>query len=375
MDRRAFVAAGLGSFTLAIASPWRRGAALERAIEAPAFSVQPVVGDGRWIWTKPPENERGFLEPRPFKLSIGIELEGRGRATNIVATTPVPAALPEQHIQDVQLAKEGCDASLREIADAKVGQLVLSAQSIERGQRLLARVDYRLSLLKQYVGHTREHFPVEQSPPADVTRTSLGDSPGIATRIAEVRALAEQIVADAGDHPWDRATAICEWVRDNIAPQLGTYTSVTAALRTRRGDCEEMAGVFVAVARALNIPARMVWVPNHAWAEFFLVDGKGYGHWIPAHTACYPWFGWTGVHELVLQKGDRLQIPGRRGYKRLMDDWARWQGRSPAIRFTAELEPLAAEDGGDPGPGARRKDERGSWNICGTHALDKVARA
>ena len=65
------------------------------------------------------------------------------------------------------------------------------------------------------------------------------------------------------------------------------------ALKERRGDCEEMAGIFVALCRHCDIPARLVWVPNHNWAEFYLTDDQGEGHWIPAHTACYHWFGWT----------------------------------------------------------------------------------
>ena len=72
-----------------------------------------------------------------------------------------------------------------------------------------------------------------------------------------------------------------------------------------------MSAVFVALCRAAGIPARLVWIPNHNWAEFYLTDKDGKGHWIPAHTACYFWFGWTGVHELVLQKGDRIRLPER----------------------------------------------------------------
>ena len=139
---------------------------------------------------------------------------------------------------------------------------------------------------------------------------------------------------------------------------MGSYTSVSTALDTHRGDCEEMAGVFVALCRAMGIPARLVWIPNHTWAEFYLVDDKKQGHWIPAHTACYPWFGWNGVHELVLQKGDRVQVPERHRQVRLMDDWTRWSGRGPRPRYIGELKPVADSPDGDTGPGARSKDEQ-----------------
>ena len=104
---------------------------------------------------------------------------------------------------------------------------------------------------------------------------------------------------------------------------------MTVALTNRVGDCEEMAGIFVALCRAAGIPARLVWIPNHVWSEFYLTDRVGKGHWIPAHTACYPWFGWTGVHELVLQKGDRVRLPGKTGFVRLQTDRLRHIGAKP----------------------------------------------
>jgi hypothetical protein len=118
-----------------------------------------------------------------------------------------------------------------------------------------------------------------------------------------------------------------------------------------------------------------VWVPDHNWAEFYLIDEQGEGHWIPAHTACYFWFGWTGAHELVLQKGDRLRMP-ERGNRlfRLQEDWLRCSGRKPQVRYIAELTPLPASTGADPGPGARAKMANGEWKVVGKHPLDQYLR-
>src|SRR5215469_14687241 len=58
-----------------------------RSAVPPAFSVIPVVGDGRWIWKEPPEGETGYLEPRSYDVSVGIEMEGTGSATDIISTT------------------------------------------------------------------------------------------------------------------------------------------------------------------------------------------------------------------------------------------------------------------------------------------------
>jgi hypothetical protein len=212
-----------------------------------------------------------------------------------------------------------------------------------------------------------------QKVPNDIRAAGLGESPGIQTTVSQVTSLARELKGTQ-THPWHWARAFAEWVPKNIRPQIGTYTSVTAALANRVGDCEEMAGVFIALCRAVGIPARLVWIPNHVWSEFYLADRDGRGHWIPAHTACYPWFGWTGVHELVIQKGDRVRMPGKPGFVRLQTDRLRHIGARPTTRYWAELEPLADAAGGDAGPGARKKIETGEWIVTGSHPLDRTAR-
>jgi hypothetical protein len=374
IERRAFLrqacAGALGGATLLAAG--RRRAWIEPSSTPPAYSVIPVVGDGKWIWTQPPTDGVGYLEPRSYDLDIGIELEGSGSAMDVMSTTTAPVAFPEQTIESVRIETSGCEAQLRELTPG-AGQLFLAAEGIESGQVVKAVAHYRLKLFKQYWGFKREQFPEKQELPADVRRAYLQDSPGIQTKIKAVRELATELTRST-KHPWDRARIFADWVPKNISPQIGSYTSVSTALQTHRGDCEEMAGVFVALCRAVNIPARLVWIPNHTWSEFYLVDNEKKGHWIPAHTACYPWFGWNGVHELVLQKGDRVQVPERHRQLRLLEDWARWSGSQPKVRYTAELRPLADSPGGDPGPGARSKDAKGEWKVVGDHTLNKYVR-
>jgi hypothetical protein len=149
---------------------------------------------------------------------------------------------------------------------------------------------------------------------------------------------------------------------------------VTAAINGRVGDCEEYASVFVALCRASGIPARLVWIPNHNWAEFYLTDAAGKGHWIPAHTAGYSWFGWTGAHEMVLQKGDSIELPEKRKPQRLVEDWAQWVGAKPDIRWFAELRPLPPKEGAEVGPGTRSKNARAEWVVTGKHPLDDYLR-
>lgn len=342
------------------------------ALMPPAYSVIPVVGDGKWIWTEPPKGQTGYLEPRQFDLNVGVQLRGAGAATSLQATTTVPVELPEQQIDDVRIETQGCLATLRQLAP-EAGQLLLAAPSIVAGQVIAAVAHFRLTLFKQYQGYRQEMFPVDQALPKDIRKLYLYDSPGIQTRGKEVRVLANEIAGQL-EHPWEKAQAFHKWVWEQIKPRVQYYTSVIAALRDRVGDCEERAAVFVAFCRAVGIPARLVWVPNHNWAEFYLHDEDGHGHWIPAHTSAYSWFGWTGAHELVLQKGDNLHVPEKSKGQRLLADWMQWQGGRPKVQYLADLQPVAPSADEDAGPGARNKDAKGEWLRTGNHPLDKFAR-
>jgi transglutaminase-like putative cysteine protease len=58
-----------------------------------------------------------------------------------------------------------------------------------------------------------------------------------------------------------RVQAVCRWIRDNIAYQIGTSSPLTTArdvLANRAGVCRDFAHLAVAFCRALNIPARFV---------------------------------------------------------------------------------------------------------------------
>jgi hypothetical protein len=370
MHRRDFL---LGATSLAaggyVADSWR-APAQSAAMPMPTFSVIPVVGDGKWIWKTPPQDQTGYLEPRDYELSIGIEIEGTGNATNVKATSVAPVKLPEQEVLDAKIeTRGGCEGALRAVS-AEAGQLVLFALS---GQVIHAAAIYKLRVKKSYFGYQQDQFPLAQKVSKELGKVYLGESPGIQSRDKLVKELHDELVSPS-DHPWEKAKKFHGWVWENITPQRGYYTNVVAALKNKVGDCEERAAVFVALCRYAGIPARLVWVPNHNWAEFWLHDEKGEGHWIPAHTSCYSWLGWTGAHEVVLQKGDKLYVPEDRKPQRLLADWMQWQGGRPKVRYGAELRPLPPEGEKDPGPGARSKDKKGEWLIVKKHPDDRYMR-
>ncbi len=338
-----------------------------------AHAIIPVVRFGKWVWKDQPEDKTGYVDPRKYEVSVGIEWTGTGSASGLQGATVSPAELNEQTIDSVEIEKsEGCDAQVRKLTD-EVSQFEIVAPSIERGQVIRARVVYQMTLYRNCNGLSQESFPFEQEYPREITKAYLGNSPGIEAGSSMVSKLLSEI-ATPELHPWQKAKIFHEWVWENIEGKHGDYTSVKDALRNRVGDCEERATVFIALCRAAKIPARLVWVPSHAWAEFCLTDKSGKQHWIPSHTAAYPWFGWTGAHELVFQKGDKIEVPQEKKPLRLVRDWMRWEGAKPQFRFAAYVKPLGEQSSADAGPGGRIKLDDGKWGFLGEHPENEYMR-
>jgi hypothetical protein len=300
-----------------------------------------------------------------------VKATGKMGTTDFLAATVAPISSPEQEILEQRFETDGCDAALESLGDT-ARQLLVSAKRVADGQTISGQAIFKIRNAKSYFGYRLEQFPFEQRLPRQLASPWLGDSPGIETKLAALRKIIAQITTES-THPWDKARAFHQWVFENIRGVPGDYTSVKQALETGQGDCEERAGVFIALCRAAGIPARLVWVPNHAWAEFLLLDEQNAPHWIPAHTAAYSWFGWTGAHEIVLQKGDRVRQSGPDKNVRLILDWWRFAGNKPKIEFTASVTPLA-DEGTDPGPGARIKQPDGKWVLAGDHPANERIR-
>jgi hypothetical protein len=120
-----------------------------------------------------------------------------------------------------------------------------------------------------------------------------------------------------------------------------TDQSAVATLEEGKGDCHAYTVAFIALCRAQGIPARMVWVADHCYPEFYLEDEEGNGHWYPCQSAGDRAFGEMPDPRVIFQKGDNFRIPERRGERlRYASDWARYlaaAGGKPKIRYIREL--------------------------------------
>jgi hypothetical protein len=120
-------------------------------------------------------------------------------------------------------------------------------------------------------------------PSADTTlATWLAPEPLIQSRDPRIAAQARQIVGRERS-PARAAALLTHWVARALQRAPAPATGVPSAariLQTRRGDCNEAATLFVALARSVGLPARtvsgLIYLNDrfyyHAWAEVYLAD-------------------------------------------------------------------------------------------------------
>ncbi len=124
--------------------------------------------------------------------------------------------------------------------------------------------------------------------PADLPRY-LAPEPFIESDAPEIRDEAARVLAGATTAR-EKAERLTRHVNALLEKKpTVSLPSAVEVLRTRVGDCNEHTALFVALARAAGIPARiavgLVAVRNafyyHAWPEVFIDEGDGRGLWLP----------------------------------------------------------------------------------------------
>ncbi len=117
----------------------------------------------------------------------------------------------------------------------------------------------------------------------------VNPEPLIESDAPEIRAEAEAAVQHVGGVR-ARAERLTRHVNGLLDKKpTVSIPSAREVLRTKVGDCNEHTALYVAMARALGIPARidvgLVFVHGafyyHAWPEVYIDEGQGRGYWLP----------------------------------------------------------------------------------------------
>jgi hypothetical protein len=280
--------------------------------------------------------EHGKLgEAQTQRWKVGMQITATSACSKIMGYIPVPVDWPEQKVKvvDEDISPQA-KISYRPI-NKEMKLMLVNIPYLPAGQTAHAYVTYEVTRNTQLPPEkTDQYVFADKRKLHGPMRMYLAPSPLIESRSPKIRKLLKEIEAGDTDKaedkskaaeeeeetegdeeeakeltPWEQVEVLYDWVQDNIEYKEGKIKGALAALRDGTGDCEELSSLFIALCRAKGVPARTVWVPGHCYAEFYLKDAEGEGHWFPCQPAGSRAFGGIPEFRPVLQKGDNFRRP------------------------------------------------------------------
>lgn len=265
----------------------------------------PSVGEGRkQIWR------------------AGISMEPRAPMQNITVTVPIPMDWPEQKV-----------VSIRE---ESLGPARLHYRTVSQGAReavfeidQMRMMPLELVLEVELINYdlippeNTEDYIIPKRVPRDV-ELYLKPSPDIQSNERVFKKMFAEITENR-ETDWDKVEALYSFVQSRVRYEetlrdkraRGALAVVSDPEDKWFGDCKDMSALFVALCRAGHIPARLVRVPEHCYAEFYLElpadkrttsagrkKAPSDGFWFPCQVAGTYAFGGIPERRPILQKGD-----------------------------------------------------------------------
>lgn len=300
-----------------------------------------------------------YGEPRVSHYRVGVKVTAkRGGVQKIRAMVAVPLACDEQQVTIVEedISPQVGKLAYRDLASGASGgarQMLVTIPLLPAGEEAHAILKYEVRIRPILPPEQTDGFLIPKKPDRNIRRY-LGRSPYIEVGHRKIRAAVKQAWAkldappelpisaeqdgstgkedatepadNSADNPtgsateshgsptdWQRVEAIYDYVQETVKYLEGPDKSAVKALRDRQGDCQAISALFVAMCRTGKIPARIVWVHEHSYPEFYLEDATGQGHWFPCESSGMRAFGEMPLTRTILQKGDSFRVPERRG--------------------------------------------------------------
>jgi hypothetical protein len=273
---------------------------------------------------QPPPGGLRFGEPQTIRFRVGAEITAsRGACRGIVAMVTVPLECPEQEVSlvDEEFSPE-VDSVAYRMLQGGARQMVISVPFLRNGATARAVVTAEVTTRPVLPPEETEHLKIPKRLPRNV-RMFVNGSPYIEVKHQRVRSLSREILKDF-DEPrsdWEKVETLYDYVIEHIEYVEGQDKGAVETLRDRQADCQGRSMVFIALCRANKIPARMVWVDGHAYAEFYLEHAEGEGNWYPVESAGTRAFGEMPLARVILQKGDNFTVPERKERLRYASDY------------------------------------------------------
>jgi hypothetical protein len=258
------------------------------------------------------------------RFRVGAEITaGRGACRGIVAMVTVPLDCPEQ---DVSLVDEEISPEVESVAyrmlQGGARQMVISVPFLRNGATARAVVTAEVTMRTVLPPEQTDHLKIPKRLPRNV-RMFVNGSPYIEVKHQRVRSLNREILKnfDESRSDWEKVETLYDYMLEHIDYVEGPDKGAVQTLRDGQADCQGRSMLFIALCRANKIPARMVWVDGHAYAEFYLEHAEGEGKWYPVESAGTRAFGEMPLARVILQKGDNFTVPERKERLRYASDY------------------------------------------------------
>ena len=284
------------------------------------------------------------------RYRVGVTLDARrGAVRNVLAVFPVPLTCAEQ---EVELVEEDITENIgmyeyRGLVGGEAKQMVIKIPYLPNKSeaRAVLTFDVRTRIILP-PDDTAELSIPPKKPPRELKRF-LGKSPMIETKHSKIKKLLREIFSPSENEAateltdWQRVETIYNFVQDRITYKEQEDKSAVTTLRDGHGDCHNVSALFVALCRTYGIPARMVWVDQHQYPEFCLLDPEGKPHWFPCESSGQRAFGEMPLTRVIMQKGDNFKVPETRESKRYAAEYmtgvpAAPGGGPPSHKFIRE---------------------------------------
>ncbi len=277
-----------------------------------------------------------FGEPSVTNWRVGVVLvAGSTQVRDVYCRIPVPVQWPEQ---TVSVFLEELPTAIADVTWENLGNirfLKFRITGVAAGERLIGLVTFQVSTSQIIAPANTSIFRIPKKRTRDI-KSYFSDSPGINLRDTKVKKQAKALFANV-QSDWTKIEALFDWVRDNIEERAGDAKGSSDTFSDKFGNVEDRVGLFVAMCRINKVPARVVYVDGSQYAEFYLIDDKGKGHWFPCNISGIREFGSIGEPRVVLQKGDNYRVKGEKKKLRFVPAKATVKGTRPkAVQFVRE---------------------------------------
>lgn len=242
----------------------------------------------------------GLIPAVSYRVDLSIQVDGHG--DDIFASTYLPKTDSRQSVSDEQNSSGVFAFAVQSNGENRAA--TWRAENVRGNHSILYTFDVRAEHLRYVIPPT---MAIPRSYPKEFSE-HLAATSGIQVNDPLIERELRKIAPEQNPKLLDALTRIHRHLQDRLANRdFAGYTDAVTALKLGEASCNGKSRLFAAMARKLNIPARLVGGlvmkqgakrVSHQWVEVY-----ANGHWVPFDTI-NDHFAEIPAHFLRLYTGD-----------------------------------------------------------------------